>query len=64
VIPELTKFVGCRVASGAAESGIILLTVDILMWNGNIWKIVTSVLVVVLNYIGSKLIVFRKEQTE
>ncbi|MBQ3504665.1 MAG: GtrA family protein [Oscillospiraceae bacterium] len=60
VIPELVKFVGCRMASGAAESGIIWLTVDILMWNGNIWKIITSVLVVVLNYIGSKLIVFRK----
>lgn len=62
VIPELMKFVGCRVASGAAESGIIWLTVDILMWNGNIWKIVTSVLVVVLNYVGSKLIVFRRKE--
>ncbi len=60
VIPELSKFVGCRVASGAAESLILLLTVDLLGWNGNIWKLVTSVLVVVLNYIGSKLLVFRK----
>ena len=61
VIPELTKFVSCRVASGAAESVILLLTVDILHWNGNVWKLVTSVLVVVLNYIGSKLLVFRKK---
>ena len=61
VIPELSKFVGCRVASGAAETLILLLTVDILHWNGNLWKLVTSVLVVVMNYIASKLVVFRKK---
>ena len=61
VIPELTKFVGCRVASGAAETLILFLTVDILHWNGNIWKLLTSVLVVILNYIASKLVVFRKK---
>lgn len=62
VIPELTKFVSCRVASGAAESAILWITVDILGWNGNLWKLFTSVLVVVLNYIGSKLVVFRKSE--
>ena len=61
VIPELTKFVSCRVASGAAESAILWITVDILGWNGNLWKLFTSMLVVVLNYIGSKLVVFRKK---
>lgn len=60
VIPELAKFVGCRIGSGAAETVILLLTVDVLGWNGNLWKLVTSVLVVVLNYIGSKLLVFTK----
>ena len=60
VIPELTKFVGCRMASGAAETLILLLTVDILHWNGNLWKLMTSVLVVVLNYVASKLVVFKK----
>ena len=61
VIPELTKFVGCRVGSGAVETLIIFLTVDLFGWNGNIWKLVTSVLVIILNYIGSKLLVFRKK---
>ena len=60
VIPELTKFVGCRIGSGALETAIILVTVDWLGWNGNAMKLLTSVLVVVLNYIGSKLLVFRK----
>ena len=61
VIPELTKFVGCRVASGAAETLILLVAVDLLHWNGNIWKLLTSAIVVVLNYIGSKLFVFRSK---
>lgn len=60
VVPELTKFVGCRLASGGAETLILLLTVDILGWNGNVWKLIVSVLVVVLNYFGSKLLVFKK----
>lgn len=61
VIPELTKFIGCRIGSGAAETLILLVAVDILGWNGNIWKLVTQVMVVILNYIGSKLLVFRNK---
>lgn len=60
VIPELTKFVATRIGSGAMETAILFLAVDLAGMNGNIWKIVTSVLVVVLNYVGSKLLVFRK----
>ena len=59
VVPELTKFVGCRIGSGAAETLILFLAVDLLGWNGNVWKLLTQVMVVVLNYIGSKLLVFR-----
>jgi putative flippase GtrA len=61
VLPELTKFVGCRVGSGLVETAVIFLTVDWLGLNGNLIKVATSVLVVVLNYIGSKLVVFRKK---
>ncbi len=60
VVPELTKFVGCRIGSGAAETLILFLAVDLMGWDGNIWKLVTQVMVVVLNYVGSKLLVFRK----
>ena len=60
--PELAKFVGCRVGSGLLETAIIFLKVDFLLWNGNIWKLVTSVLVVILNYVGSKLFVFRNKK--
>lgn len=59
VVPELAKFVGCRVGSGLIETAILLVTVDWLRWDGNIMKLVTSVLVVILNYVGSKLLVFK-----
>ena len=62
VIPELTKFVGCRLGSGALETAIIWLTVDMLQWNGNLMKIFISVLVVALNYVGSKWLVFAKKE--
>ena len=61
VIPELTRFIGCRIGSGAAETLVLFLAVDLLGWNGNIWKLITQVMVVVLNYIGSKLLVFTKK---
>ena len=62
VLPELAKFVGCRVGSGLVETAIIFVTVDLLGWNGNVIKLITSILVVVLNYVASKLLVFRKKK--
>lgn len=62
VLPELTKFVGCRVGSGVLETAILFVMVDCLQWNGNVIKLIVSVLVVILNYFGSKLLVFRKEK--
>lgn len=60
LLPELWKFVSCRIFSGVAESLILLVTVDICHGDGNLIKILTSILVVVLNYVGSKLLVFKK----
>ena len=59
LLPELGKFLGCRIGSGLLETAILFLTVDLLHWNGNLWKLVTSILVVILNYVGSKLLVFK-----
>ena len=61
VIPELGKFVGSRVFSGLAETGLIALTVDLLKWPGLAMKIAASILVIILNYIASRWFVFRKK---
>ena len=60
--PELTKFVGCRIGSGVLETAILMVTVDWLKCNGNVWKLITAVLVVILNYIGSKFLVFNDKK--
>ena len=60
VLPELAKFVACRVGSGVIETGILLVTLDWLGWNGNILKVATSIFVVIFNYVTSKLLVFTK----
>lgn len=60
VLPELAKFVACRVGSGVMETAMLLVCVDWLGWDGNVMKLITSVLVVVVNYVGSKLLVFKK----
>lgn len=61
VWPELVKFLGTRLSTGALETIMLMVTADILHWNGNIMKLVVSVLVVAFNYVGSKLLVFRKK---
>ena len=61
VVPELTKFVSCRIASGVLETVILFLAVDCMNWDGNIWKLITQVLVIIINYVGSKLLVFRNK---
>ena len=64
VLPELGKFLGCRVGSGLLETGLLALCVDILRWNGLLMKIVTSVLVVIINYLGSKFLVFQEKRRD
>lgn len=60
IFSEFPKFVLCRVGSGLLETIILWITVDLLSYNGNIIKIIVSILVVILNYISSKWIVFNK----
>lgn len=61
LLPEAAKFVGCRLASGAIETFLLFLMVDTLGMNGNLWKLICAVIVIILNYVGSKLIVFIKK---
>ena len=61
VLQELTKFTGCRLTSGLIETAVIYVTVDLLLLNGNIVKILVSIFVVVFNYFASKYFVFRNK---
>ena len=61
---QLVSFFGSRVASGLLNSAMIFIFFTKLGINDIVVKIFTSVIVVILNYILSKLIVFRKKKTE
>ena len=57
---ELAEFMGCRLITGVLETLLLYVLVDVWLFNGSLWKIIISVLVVILNYIFSRLIVFKK----
>lgn len=60
ILREMTTFVGCRVLSGVMDMAIMFVSVDVIGITDSAAKFITQVVVVVLNYIFSKLIIFRK----
>ena len=60
-LKEATSFVGSRLLTLFLDMGIMFLGVTILNKNDKIMKLISQVLVIVLNYILSKLFVFKKE---
>ena len=61
LVREIWQFVSARIVSGVMESALMWIFVDIAGLPDGIVKIAVSVLVVLLNYIFSKLIIFRKK---
>ena len=61
ILREFVSFVVSRLFSGAVETALLWLLVDILTLSEGIAKIPVAVLTVVLNYITGKLLVFRKK---
>lgn len=61
LLPEAGSFFGCRVGTGVLELVLMYITVDLLHLSGMLMKLLINILVVILNYVGSKLLVFRKK---
>jgi len=60
IIKEIVAFFACRIATGAMDAVIMFVFVDKIYLNDKIIKLASNVLVVILNYVGSKLFVFKK----
>lgn len=58
---ELMAFYLCRIATGIADLIIMLLCVDLMHLNDVIIKTLANVVVIVLNYVASKWIIFKKK---
>ena len=60
IVREIVSFVGARVFSLVVESGWLALSMELMGMNDFVAKVIGQVVVVVLNYIFSKLFIFKK----
>ena len=60
LLRQIGQFVSVRIASGVLETVLLWLLVDVILISENIAKIPVAVLTVIINYIASKLLIFRK----
>lgn len=59
-VRELVSFFGCRVLTGILDVVIMVAAVDVMGWNSLLWKLLSNVLVILLNYLASKFFIFKK----
>lgn len=64
VIHELVTFFSCRIITGLLDIFIMYIAVDLMAWNELLWKMVSDVLVIILNFVASKLIIFKNGDKE
>ena len=57
---ELGSFTVCRLATGALDLGIMFVGVDLLKGPAMILKVISNIIVIILNYVMSKVFVFKK----
>ena len=62
LIKEMFSFFGFRIISLFLDMGFMYIFVDVLKLNDVIMKLVSNVLIVIANYVFSKLFVFKKEK--
>lgn len=60
IFAEVTKFVGSRILSLLMDMGIMFLVVTVLSMSDIIGKLISQVVVIIANYVLSKLLVFKK----
>lgn len=61
IVKEIISFFSCRLATGIVDWICMFLFVDCLQWNDMVIKFGANVLVIILNYVASKLLIFKKE---
>ncbi len=60
ILPEMAGFFLARLATGVLDWAVMYVTVDRLGWNDVGMKAAANVIVIILNYVFSRWIVFRK----
>jgi putative flippase GtrA len=58
---EFSLFIGARIASGAINTALMYIFVDILAFNELVMFALCQIFVIVFNYVASKWLIFRKD---
>lgn len=61
ILKETAGFFLCRLATGLLDLAIMVVCVDLLHFNDMIIKILSNIVVIVLNYVASKLLIFKNQ---
>ena len=60
LLREMGSFFACRAVSFFLDIGIMWVTVDVWGWPGLLMKLISNVVIIVVNYLASKLLIFNK----
>lgn len=57
---EIWQFVAARIFSGVAETLLLIIFVDMMGYRDSVIKIIAGILVIIMNYLFSKWVIFKK----
>ena len=64
VLKEAATFFTGRIGTGVLDTAMMFVTVDLFGWNDIVMKVFVNVIVIILNYVISKFLVFRRKSED
>lgn len=64
IFREIISFFSCRLATGGLDLVIMVVFVDLLGINDMVIKALSNIIVIILNYVASKLLIFSKKDAK
>lgn len=62
ILREMVSFICCRLATGVFDWACMFIFVEIFVWNDVLVKLGANVVVIILNYLASKFVIFKKNK--
>jgi putative flippase GtrA len=64
ILIEILSFFTFRLLTGIMDMGIMWVSIDILHFNDLVMKVISNIIVIIMNYIFSKLFIFKKNKKD
>lgn len=64
MLHEIWTFLAARIATGVLDVVIMFLAVDVFEMNSTAWKLISNIIVIILNYLLSKFFIFNKRESK